>query len=311
MTASRCWGTSIQFFWSASYREPMSQCIPNGLPLRSSGMEFDIEAYKRGTDRLRWDDLDLGRFAAQPLQTGALRCLRYMHDVEYHTVCYLRDLLVGPAHADAEITSFLSFWVYEEFWHGEVLAAVLQAHGEPAGQTRVAAMRRRLGWTERLRPLTMMAGSALIGEDFVAVHMAWGAVNEWTTQAGYAQLARRAGHPVLSGLLKRIMRQEGRHIDFYASQAHRRLAASRRARSIARFALRRFWNPVGSTVMPPAETQHVARYLMSGRVGLAAAQRIDRRVDHLPGLQGLGLLEGSITARHLNSASQTEQRLAA
>jgi hypothetical protein len=274
-------------------------------------MDFAIEAYKSRTDRLHWDDLDLGRFAAQPLQTGALRCLRYMHDVEYHTVCYLRDLLVGPAHADAEITSFLSFWVYEEFWHGEVLAAVLQAHGEPAGQTRVAAMRRRLGWTERLRPLTMMAGSALIGEDFVAVHMAWGAVNEWTTQAGYAQLARRAGHPVLSGLLKRIMRQEGRHIDFYVAQAHRRLAASRRARSIARFALRRLWNPVGSGVMPPAETRHVARYLMSGSDGLSVAQRIDRHVDRLPGLKGLGLLEGSIIALQPSASSLSSRLLAA
>jgi hypothetical protein len=272
-------------------------------------MEFDIQAYKRGTDRLHWDDLDLGRFAAHPLPSEAMRCLRYMHDVEYHTVCYLRDLLVGPAHADAEITSFLSFWVYEEFWHGEALAAVLQAHGEPAGEARVTAMRRRLGWTERLRPLTMMAGSALIGEEFVALHMAWGAINEWTTQAGYAQLARRAGHPVLSDLLKRIMRQEGRHIDFYASQAHRRLAASSRARSIARFALRRFWNPVGSGVMPPAETQHLARYLMGGPDGLAVAQRIDSHIDRLPGLEGLRLLKRSITA--LQPTSLTGHLLAA
>ena len=44
---------------------------------------------------------------------------------------------------------------------------------------------------------------------------------KWTTQAGYAQLARLSGHPVLSEVLGRIMRQEGRHIDFYASQAER------------------------------------------------------------------------------------------
>lgn len=257
-------------------------------------MEFDIEDYKRRTDRLRFDDLELDSFATSPLGPDALRCLRYMHDVEYHTVCYLRDLLVTPAHGDAEITSFLSSWVFEEFWHGEALAAVLSEHGEPAGQTRVTNMRRQLGWAERLRPLMMMAGSVLAGEDFVTVQMTWGAINEWTTQAGYSQLARRAGHPVLSELLRRIMRQEGRHIDFYARQAHRRLAASRRAQRLTRFALNRLWSPVGSGVMPEAETAHLATYLMSGPDGLAAVQRIDRRVDRLPGLAGLALLQRSI-----------------
>jgi hypothetical protein len=256
-------------------------------------MEFDIADYKRRTDRLRWADLALGRFAVERLEPGALRCVRYMHDVEFHTVCYLRDLLVSPAHYDPEVTSFLSFWVFEEFWHGEALAAVLEAHGEPAGEARVDAMRHRLGWAERLRPLTMMAGSALAGHDFVAVHMAWGAINEWTTQVGYSRLARRAGHPVLTELLKRIMRQEGRHIDFYASQAERRLAASGRARRLTRFALRRFWTPVGSGVM-------------GGEEGLAAARRIDRRVDRLAGLAGLSLLEGSI--RSLSTARQDHDR---
>ena len=149
---------------------------------------------------------------------------------------------------------------------------------------------------ERLRPLGRMAGSALAGPDFVALHMAWGAINEWTTQAGYAQLARRADHPVLRELVKRIMRQEGRHIDFYASQAEKRLAASRRARKLTRFALRKLWSPVGSGVMPAAETEHLARYLFGSSEGLDAARRIDRRVDRLPGLAGLRLLEGSLAA---------------
>ena len=224
-----------------------------------------------------------------------------VNELATNSICHgggqgtLRIWREGPAHSDPEITSFLSFWVFEEFWHGEALAAVLAAHGEPAGQSRVASMRRRLGWRERVRPLTMMFGSALAGEDFVAVHMTWGAINEWTTQAGYSQLARQAGHPVFSELLRRIMRQEGRHIDFYAYQATRRLAATPRARRLTRLALTRLWSPVGSGVMPAAETAHLARYLMSGPDGLATARRIDRRVDRLPGLAGLRLLERSVT----------------
>ena len=50
-----------------------------------------------------------------------------------------------------------------------------------------------------------------------------------------ARAARQ--HPVLTELLRRIMRQEGRHIDFYASQATTRLGASRAAQRLTRLAL--------------------------------------------------------------------------
>ena len=259
-------------------------------------MEFDLADYKKRTSRLVWDDLDLAQFVAAPLPETSLRCLRYMHDVEFHTVCYLRDLLLSPAHRDPTVTAFLSFWVYEEYWHGEAIAAVLAAHGESAGEERIAAARRHLGWADRLRPLLMVVGSGLAGTDFTAVHMAWAAVNEWTTQAGYAQLARRSHHPVLSELLGRIMRQEGRHIDFYASEAERRLTSRARARRLARTALTRFWHPVGSGVMPPGETRFLTGHLFGDEQGRLAAQRIDRRIDRLPGLGNLRLIEGTVDA---------------
>ncbi len=60
-----------------------------------------------------------------------------MHDVELHTICYLRDLLVTPAHNDPDVTTFLSCWAYEELWHGEALGDVLAAHGRPSGAQRV------------------------------------------------------------------------------------------------------------------------------------------------------------------------------
>ena len=253
-------------------------------------MHFDLDDYKARTARLAFDDLDFGAFATRPLSAEALRCLRYMHDVEFHTVCYLRDLLHTSAHADPEVTAFLTFWNFEEFWHGEALGGVLAAHGE-AGDTRVAEVRARTAARTRTSALASGLGSLVGGQDFVAVHMAWGALNEWTTQAGYARLAAREEHPVLDELLRRIMRQEGRHIDFYASQAEERLARSARARRLTRFALRRFWRPVGSGVMPRVETEFVVWWLFDGADGLAVAQRIDRRVDRLPGLAELCLVE--------------------
>ena len=127
----------------------------------------------------------------------------------------------------------------------------------------------------------------------VAVHMTWGAVNEWTTQAGYGRLLEKAKHPVLSELLRRIMRQEGRHIDFYALGARRRLAESAAARRITRFALRRYWAPVGAGVMPRSEVTFLVHHLFGDAEGQGAAQRIDRLVDRLPGLDGLHLVESA------------------
>jgi hypothetical protein len=212
-----------------------------------------------------------------------------MHDVEHHTVCYLRDVLVTDSHRDVEITDFMALWVYQEHWHGEAIGRVLEAHGEPANRTRVGALRRSLPARDRLLPIGMAVASAAT-RHLPAVHMTWGAVNEWTTQSAYARLAERAGHPVLRDLLRRIMRQEGVHIAFYADQARRRLQASRAAQRITRFALDHLWSPVGAGLMPDAEVRHLAQHLFSGPDGRAAADRVDRRVQGLPGLGSLAPL---------------------
>jgi hypothetical protein len=253
-------------------------------------MRFDISTYKARSGRLDLVGIDFDEFRSSPLDTDTLRCLRYMHDVEHHTICYLRDLLMTRAHRDPELTAFLAIWAYEELWHGEAIGAVLDAHGEPSGPARVEAHRGSLGRRERLTPFLHALGSALGGRAASAVHMTWGAVNEWTTQAGYARLAARAGHPTLTELLRRIMRQEGRHIDVYATLASHRLAHDRRAQRLTRFALRRLWSPVGAGVMPDAEVRFLVRHLFAGPEGAAMARRIDQRIEALPGLTGLELI---------------------
>src|SRR5262245_54107788 len=104
-------------------------------------MTADIEAFKARSKPVALDDIDLDDFRRQPLDDTTLRCLQYMHDVEYHTVCYLRDLLVTPAHRDPDVTTFLTLWNVEEYFHGEALGAVLHAHGRTAGAERVLATR--------------------------------------------------------------------------------------------------------------------------------------------------------------------------
>ncbi|MGH9122911.1 MAG: ferritin-like domain-containing protein, partial [Acidimicrobiales bacterium] len=174
-------------------------------------MAFDIDDFERTSTRVEIKDLELERaFEEQPLDADSLRCLQYMYDIESHTPCFLRDLLVTDAHRDPAVTTFLTLWNYEEHWHGESLGRVLAAHGRPAGKDRVSDVRGDMSFRDRLRPISFVLGS-LVLPDMVAVHMAWGAINEWSTQTAYGLLSRRAAHPVLSELLSRIMRQEGRH----------------------------------------------------------------------------------------------------
>ena len=122
----------------------------------------------------------------------------HMHDVEHHTVCYLRDLLVTPAHNDPDMTTFLTFWAFEEFWHGEALGKVLAAHGEPSGRVRVAAVRARHRVKQVFAPMGTMLTSSLTN-NFTAVHMSGAGVEEGT-QGATRDLSTKADHPVLGAL---------------------------------------------------------------------------------------------------------------
>jgi hypothetical protein len=257
-------------------------------------MNFNIDRYLELVAPLDDSDIDYDAFLDRPLDDSTLRCLRYMHDVEFHTTCYLRDLLVTSAHDDPEITAFLAMWSFEEYWHGAAIAKVLARHDELHGHERIAVTRRRVG-RERLTTLSMMLASA-VTDHVVTVALVWGAVNEWTTQAVYVQLAKRSGHPVLAELLGRIAKQEGRHIDFYATQASRRLIVSPMARRLTRMALRHRWRPVGAGVMPAVETDYLIAHLFGGDDGASMAQRIDNRVGRLPGLDTLDLVTAARSA---------------
>ncbi|GIL31069.1 ferritin-like domain-containing protein [Actinocatenispora comari] len=257
-------------------------------------MAFDISNYKNNSVRVKFEDIDYDSFRERPLTPAALRTLRYMSDVESHTICYLRDLLVTPSHKDPEVTAFLTHWAYEEFWHGEALDEVLRVHGMLADYAHIREVRLAQGIKDRLAPINQALAANIIGEDFVAVHMSWGAINEWSAHSAYARMMQREDHPELTKLLKRVQKQETRHLAFYASQAKDRLERSAKARKLTRFAMKAFWGPVGSTIEPKRETAFVLNYLMGGPEGAKHIERIDRKMDELPGLGGMNLVRKAI-----------------
>jgi hypothetical protein len=243
--------------------------------------------------------IDWSEAGAKALPAEALRALRYMQDIESHTIVYLRSLLGTRAVDDPAIADFLARWFHEETLHGQALARLLAAQGEPIAPRARSA----LGVRERIHG----AGAALLSRvwpEFPVVHMLWGAINELTTLTGYRRLVRRADHPGLTALLTRIMHDVSRHFGFYSEEARKRLAApgvARRARAL----VERLWAPVGTGVQPDAEVRFVARYLFAGADGLAAARRVDDTIGRLPGLAGVPLLEAWLAADARRSAKQS------
>ena len=263
-------------------------------------MAFDIDKYTTNSSAVAWSDLDFDTFDSQPLPASTLRSLVYMCNVEYHTVCYLRDLLTTPSHKEPEIGAFMTMWNREEFWHGEALAAVLAKHDITVDFDELKGNGLKLGWKDRLDPIKQSLMGGLVGMDFVAVHMAWGAANEWSANAAYLRMAKKEGHPVLAELLKRIAAQETKHVAFYASQARERLMASKKAQVIARFALRKFWGPVGSTISTDEEVTHVMGDLFGGSEGRKLIRDVDSHIAKLPGMTGLTIVETALNARGIS-----------
>jgi hypothetical protein len=257
-------------------------------------MAFDIDKYAAGSERLAWDDLDLDHFRENPLSADSLRTLRYMADVEYHTVCYTRDLLTTPSHKDGELTTFMTMWNREEFWHGEALAAVLEVHGITVDYDALRASRLKLGWRDRMDPIKQSMLGKIVGSDFVAVHMSWGAANEYSAVSAYRRMAALEKDPVLATLLKRIAQQETRHVAFYVSQARERLLKSRRAQKLTRLLLSKVWAPVGSSIMEREDVQFVFGQIMSGEDGRKEMRKLDSNIASLPGMEGLRIFEKAL-----------------
>jgi rubrerythrin len=275
--------------------------------------EFDLDKYLRASKRVDLSSVEWARIRQHPVTTAEARCLTYMMDIETHTVVFLRDLLATRASFDPEVTAFLSCWVYEELWHGEAFSRFLgeagyrvaptfeDVSGDDPFPTRVDRnqwVRQKFGTKGYVSHIGTLLGSALF-RDFVAVHMTWGAVNELGTLTGYHRIIAKTEHPVLIQLLQAVIKDERRHFAFYRAQARMRLARSRQARTITRWALEHLWAPVGTGVRPQAETDFVIHSLFGDADGMVAVKEMEATLGELPGLEGsrflTDALEGAAT----------------
>jgi hypothetical protein len=246
---------------------------------------FDLEKYLRNSGATRPDSFDWSDPGPR-LDEEVLFCLGYMMDIESHTVIYMKELLSTSVAEDPSITAFLSCWVYEEFFHSQVLKRFLESQGLTIEDARFIELRRRKASRRVAEKIAGMASN--LTRHFPAVHMTWGAINELSTLTGYHALIDRARHPMLTTVTNRIIKDERRHFSFYFNQA-RRMLQDPAARRITSFVVRHFWTPVGSPVRGDADAHRVCAFLFPGDEGRARLVEMDSVLARLPGLEWFDL----------------------
>jgi hypothetical protein len=242
---------------------------------------FVLEKYLRNVDGTRPESFDWSD-PGPHLDDESLFCLRYLLDIEQHTIIYMRELLSTSVVEEPAITAFLSCWLYEEFCHSRTLAKLLETQGVRVDDRHFTELRlRRAG--DYIAQFCATIGSRLT-RHFPALHMTWGAINELTAVIAYQAMVDRARHPMVTTVLSRIVKDERRHFSFYYNQARIRLEP-RAARRLTTFALRMFWAPIGSPVLGDAATRRLYDHLFRDEAGPRRLAMLDATIARLPGLE--------------------------
>ncbi len=245
-------------------------------------MAFAIDKFLDLSKAVVTSDLDWTYIQEVGVTDDEARALRYMSDVESHTIIFLRDLLSGHTARDREITAFLACWVYEETQHGRALDRFLAACGRPREANHFEKVIEGAGFKEQVEAfLTIYL--AKVTPHFAATHMAWGAIQEMMAASAYTQLAYYTRNKELSKLLLRMAKDERRHQAFYYYQAEKRLHHPFAA-AMANLAMKKFWSPVGLGVGENFGLEFIASLLFDDERGQEELRSMDRKFAKLPSL---------------------------
>ncbi|MGC2236567.1 MAG: ferritin-like domain-containing protein [Pyrinomonadaceae bacterium] len=223
-----------------------------------------------------------------PLDKKFVPVLMYMRDVEILTDMYYAELRRTPTGKDPIISKFMERWGIEEIAHAELLNRFLNEAGIETSSDWKQEVQRNVSNFYRANAYLLTTLTNLVGKKFTATHMTFGAIHEMSTAQGYRRLIKLANHPVLTGILTGIMREESAHTKFYWSVARLELKQSKFARKVARFVVNKFWAPVGQGAKPKKQTDYTIGTLFKGKDGLECVDKIiTQRIRQLPGFETL------------------------
>ncbi len=251
----------------------------------------DIERYLTVSAKIETSDLDWAEAKRVGLTPDERFVLTYFSDIESQTIRYLRTLLQMKIAFRPAVAAFLTTWSYEEFFHGHALARLMAECGHPLEADRVERVQGKARFNEWLEAVFGPLLSRLFADQFPAVYMSFGAIQEMTTLRGYERLSASTRNPILKTLCERIAKQERRHFAWYFNHAKEYLDASGFARGLARKLLEFNWVPVGAGVKSEAEVQRLFSILFPSEHGEKLVREVDAKMGLLPGLAGIRLMQ--------------------
>ena len=233
--------------------------------------------------KINWNDIK-----KHPLDEKFVPVLLYMRDVETLTDVYYEELRRTPTGKDPIISKFMERWSAEEQTHGEVINRFLNEAGIETDDKWQTQVINSVSTSYTVTNYLITTLTNLIGKRFTATHMSFGAIHEMSTTQGYRRLAELADHPVLSEILRGIIREESAHTTFYRSVARIELQKSEISQKLSRFIIKNFWTPVGSGAKSADESNYTIATLFGGADGLKWIDKnVTQRIQGLPGFENL------------------------
>ncbi|MEP7339987.1 MAG: acyl-ACP desaturase [Acidobacteriota bacterium] len=254
-------------------------------------MKPEFDRYISVSAKIETKDIDWEEAKQVGLTEDEKFVLTYFSDIESQTIRYLRTLLQMKIAFKPDVSAFLTTWNYEEFFHGYELANLLSVCGAPLEEGRVEKVKGRARWNEWLEMLFAPLLSKLFSNQFPAVYLSFGAIQEMTTLRGYERLQKMTRNPALRTLCERIAKQERRHFAWYFNHARELLEQSHGAQALTRKLLQFNWVPVGAGVKTPSEVQRLFSILFAGEPGHNLVNEVDSKIASLPGLDGIRLMK--------------------
>jgi hypothetical protein len=254
-------------------------------------MKSDIERYISISAKIDTSDIDWNQAREAGLTDDEKFVLTYFSDVESQTIRYMKTLLQMKIAFTPSVSAFLTTWSYEEFFHGYELARLMSVCGSPLDENRVERVTRKARFNEMLEAALAPILSRIFSNQFPAVYLSFGAIQEITTLRGYEHLREYTRNPALKILCDRIAKQERRHFAWYFNHARDLLLESSGARILARKLLEFNWVPVGAGIKTPAEVKRLFTTLFPPQSGRELVREIDAKMGTLPGLEGIRLME--------------------
>lgn len=227
-----------------------------------------------------------GQATAQPLRDDEVFQLTYASQVEWGTEGTFLSLDISN---DPVVRRFLRIWLEQEIVHAEMLARFLAEIGAPVEVVHRTPRQQRAARRGRL---TNQLAHRVVGDDFFAVHMVWGAVNELMTLRFYGLIRSQTENELLRALLRDLMAQETNHYGFYRNVAIRRLTDNPRGQRIVRWVLQHLWSPVGSGLRSRADVDRLFLDMLDDHTEVVG--QIDAQIGRIPGLEDLGLTQRTV-----------------